>query len=172
MRMDALAHAIAKNTRLLEAICNNLGINTASIPGYIDPPSTLPPLSPSLQLASSPGIQVSNLTISDTHSIGSSHSSIRSRCPRTFIQPFLHRSTLIPFRSSQYLQHQPERCKLCIKHCPKCGGLSRGWPKWWDIPLHGTKCGTSQNTFQGWSMSHAMWQNLQSKCIVFVVVLM
>jgi hypothetical protein len=84
--MDSLEHAIAQTRKLLEASCDKLGIDVASVPGYNNTLFTLPPSSTNLQSAFSPGIQVTNLTISNTYSIGSSHSSLRSGHPGMSIQ--------------------------------------------------------------------------------------
>ncbi|KAF8268581.1 hypothetical protein EI94DRAFT_1800313 [Lactarius quietus] len=80
-RLDSLEHEIDLSKRLLLAICNKLGINMATIPGYNDPPPDIPPPSPSNQSALSRGLGVSSIALSDTQSMDSLQSSNRSERP-------------------------------------------------------------------------------------------
>ena len=76
LRFSRMEQVLTKHGLMLNAICECQLINTAIIPGFNNP--VLPPLpsatsslaSPS---ASSPGLAVAALVLSDTHSIASSH---------------------------------------------------------------------------------------------------
>jgi hypothetical protein len=70
-----------KTLMLLNALCDRQGIDTSIIPGFNDPPPirrSISPLSPSIQSASSTGLGMSSLALSDARSDTSNHSSVTS----------------------------------------------------------------------------------------------
>lgn len=80
-RMDILEHNQRKMLLHLGALCEKQGINPSTIPGMNDPPPSRRSLSPSshsIQSASSPGVAMSSLALSDAQSDISAHSSIAS----------------------------------------------------------------------------------------------
>jgi len=81
LRFGRMEQVLTKHGLMLNAICERQLINTAIIPGFNNP--VLPPLpsatnSPAGPSASSPGLAVAALALSDTHSNASSRSSGKS----------------------------------------------------------------------------------------------
>jgi hypothetical protein len=72
--MDMLEYMLNKNTLLLTALCEKQLIDPSTIPGFNSPP----PIHSNSLAASSPGLGVALLALSDTHSNTSSRSSRKS----------------------------------------------------------------------------------------------
>ena len=78
LHFGRMEQVLTKHGLMLNAICERQLINTAIIPGFNNP--VLPPLpsatnSPAGPSASSPGLAVAALALSETHSNAASHSS-------------------------------------------------------------------------------------------------
>ena len=80
-RLNRLEHKVDQNHLMLQALCERQLIDTSSIPGFSPLPLLSRSNSPGAATTSSPGLGVSNLALSDTHSNASTRSSGKSDKP-------------------------------------------------------------------------------------------
>ena len=83
--MEMLEYKVDKVLRYLEAFCPKLNIDLSTIAGLNDPPPVHRSASPSVCSLSSPGLGVSSLALSDTHS-NTSNACVSGRPGQTNMQ--------------------------------------------------------------------------------------
>jgi hypothetical protein len=96
-RSDIHEYNQRKLLLLLTALCEEKGIDPSTVPGFNDPPPqrrSLSPMSPSLQSASSTGVGMSSLALSDARSDASAPSVTTSNVSceylNTLVYPLSH----------------------------------------------------------------------------------
>jgi hypothetical protein len=83
-RLDLMEWHFSKMVGLMLAMAQSQHINPSTIKAFNAPPPLPQSLSPSAQSGSSPGLGVSALALSDTHSTTSTHSSVKLDKPGMF----------------------------------------------------------------------------------------